>query len=1669
MDHDNASNSLDWLSSISTRLHIAIDCPHTLSGAAVAARAVLKFVKNANKFYPESVSLDWLAAVVQHAQHLSSQTTTNISLSQVSKQLTQEKIYGPFVTSGKHTLLTANMERLAGAMGLVLVFCAAAGRPISTGAMAAYTRLLRSGDPRSGRHPDWQEFANSIPRNLDEVEVWKKKTEQKDLQHLLSAMESALANPILSPHAIAQPKTIRQSAEHSSPSESCSGSDTHPPGEKGRKRGAHRLTPTPDSLVGWLIQRANQTEFTGHFGLNDRWEVQTREEMQYACKKILAVLTENNGGQAFAFFAVICLTSALPADLAINIKLFQSTDLWYSAVKGMLRWCTLRATNSELAKKLTPDNITDAQIVDICLPQVAAEVGASFYKIRPDANTVIELLTGDISEQSKVKFIDEYREWLTALGAESLHKIYDARWARGIGQIYREISTDVAAALLGLNFEECALGMLAYVRVSTAWAHALTTTVYSILGLGPAVPLHGESRLVGSEGAQDLGVFIKGLERLITDRDLLIEDLRKTNTPEGAVQVFKEIVESNCLAYVSNSMGRGHHLERITYGTARTNNLLILSEDKDIDESTNCRAFPLHAILRSVLHSHLSAIAIFCAKLESLGVHLGKKSGRRFDDSATHRVLFSSPKLVTEGDYTYVARESIDRKKLNDLSKFYFNGHLNVGRHTLISASVENHVDPWITKTLSGHFRGHADPFSDGMFIPPVHALQMAAHALEWLFREIPDHYKLEKSRAATAMPEIEGRLPPPAVDSHRSSQSRTRVLAPAFDHHTFRSLRVVDQLRKIAAIGEGPTHPGANLLLNLVVINWILLPDVRTLWHSKQPFTLLTQECSAATWSRSECRAEIRRNIEYTTASALQEIGAKNLPEQWATACTQLLVWLRGCFPNLRWPDDPESALATLSAMTSRWLRFNVPPFVLTAGSPKLTAPTIDASSLARLAEVNETHDIPLGEVLVLPPPKPRATGNFKPQKTKMQEAINIVQKYARRAAKDVEHSSSQIDADAGLSLAGDEDDIRPDASDWERMKRIRKALGHLNPQDHLPAATFKLVMTYEAKLWQASKGDRVETSSLGTYTSNLKQGLLILRPTDDMVLWGEEWYEWLHFLKTTAPGETSEERSQSFERRVTAAKRFVKILRLHDYPVPLDLFDSTVESKDGLRRSATSTILLKRDQASVERLMTNHFQRFRVESQLAKIYAALHWAIAARAAEFGALQLNCLDEFHRLIIALDYFSMLKSEHARRISPLSTALAENFDSLSQVVRAAYPRAKYLFLFDNPADWRFVDQLEAALSQALKQVTQSAHARPHLTRLVSSLEYLLPGWEEILRKLVNGSATTAECARFGALLRELGFTHLIAVLLRIAHGHPVTFLKYYFSVWDLVLSLYCHASLAEIECPKLFIKNRQPHLKDAFRKASALAGKDFDGSQWIVRKSVKSLELPALDVPLQPARKVIQKSLPSNGAPLTGKFDVLLYTATRLVGFDKDAASLKFSIDTSSQARAESLICRVDCDAFTKGHQSPPSPRGKDAMHKYLVGTEGASLIKSLRSTPQELMDQLGESLAEKRTYGHQLPPVDELVIWLLSLLKCLPAQLGLMIQVGKDLLTSADVVRVENCSPQIFVGPSDRDLGGRPRLSVVDVKDPTNLVKRPRLTGATRCAVKAIQLHKLF
>jgi hypothetical protein len=1669
MDHENASNSLDWLSSVSTRLHIAIDCPQTLSGAAVAARSLLKFVKNANRFYPDSVGQDWLTAVVQHAQHLGSQSATNISLSQVSKQLTQEKIYGPFVTSGKHSLLTTNMERLAGAMGLVLVYCAAAARPISTGAMAAYTRLLRCGDPRSGRHPDWQEFSNNIPRSLDEIEVWKKKTEQKDLQHLLSAMASALANPILSPQAIAQPQTIRQSSEHRSSSESSSGSNTHPQGEKGRKRGAHRLTPTPDSLVGWLIQRANQTEFTGHFGLNDRWEVQTREELQYVCKKILAVLTENNGEQAFAFFAVICLTSALPADLAINIKLHPSTDLWYPAEKGMLRWCTLRATNPELAKKLKPDDISDAQILDICLPQAAADVGATFYKFRPNARTVVELLTGSTSDASKVQFIDEYREWLTALGAESLHKVYDARWARGIGQIYREISTDVAAALLGLNFEECALGMLAYVRISTAWAHALTTTVYNILGLGPAVPVEAQSRHVGSEGALDLEPFFQGLVRLWAERDRLIEELKHAQTPDEAAAVFTKIVEISCFSYVTVSMGRGHHLERITHGTARSNNHLVLLEDKDISDATNCRAFPLHSVLRSILQSHIDITSTFCAKLVSFGVHLGKKFGRQFDDSAPHRVLFSSPKLIAETEYNYITREPINRKHLNDLSVTYFNGYLNVGRHTLISASVQNHVDPWLTKTLSGHFRGQADPFADGMFIPPAHAIQLAKHALEWLFREIPDRYRLKKYRTATALPKIEGRLPPPAVDSHRSSQSRTRVLAPAFDHHTFLSLRVVDQLRQIAAIGEGPTHPGSNLLLNLVVINWILLPDVRTLWHSKQPFTLLTQECSAATWSRSECRAEIRRNLEYTTASALQENGAKDLPENWTTACLQLLVWLRGCFPNLRWPDDPESTLATLSSMTSRWLRFKVPPFVLTAGSPKLTAPTIDASSLARLADVNETHNISPDEVLVLPPPKPRATGNFKPQKTKMQEAIDIVQKYARRAARDVESISSQIDADAGLNLARDEDDIRPDASDWERMRRIRRALGHLNPQDHLPAATFKLVMTYEAKLWQASKGDRVETSSLRTYTSNLKQGLLILRPTDDMVLWGEEWYEWLHFLKTTAPGETSEERSQSFERRVTAAKRFVKILRIHDYPVPLDLFDSTVESKDGLRRSATSTILLKRDQASVERLMANHFQRFRVESQLAKIYAALHWAIAARATEFGALQLNCLDEFRRFIIALDYFSMLKSEHARRISPLSTALAENFDSLSQVVRAAYPRAKYLFLFDNPADWRFVDQLEAALSQALKQVTQSALARPHLTRLVSSLDYLLPGWEEILRKLVNGSATTAECARFGASLRKLGFTHLIAVLLRIAHGHPVTFLKYYFSVWDLVLSLYCHASLAEIECPKLFIKNRQPHLKDAFRKASALAGKDFDGSQWIVRKSVKSLELPALDVPLHPARKVIQKSLPSNGAPLTGKFDVLLYTATRLVGFDKDAASLKFSIDTSSEARAESLICRVDCDAFTKGHQSPPSPRGKDAMHKYLVGTEGASLIKSLRSTPQELMDQLGESLAEKRTYGHQLPPVDELVIWLLSLLKCLPAQLGLMIQVGKDLLTSADVIRVENCSPQIFVGPSDRDLGGRPRLSVVDVKDPTNLVKRPRLTGATRCAVKAIQLHKFF
>lgn len=464
------------LSSMQTRLHIAISCPDSLIGAAVAAKTVTRCVKNAASAYSKVVSDSWLASVVEYAKQLNASAKKDSRLMYSSSD---DRIYGAFAAPAKPTLETRHLDEVYAAMGLAIVSCASNGKPIPPKAVIAWSRLLASGAPRAGRHPHWEEFARSVPADLESVHAWQLKTTEKDLLQLLATMEFALQYPPQEPESFIYKKEIS-----SNDSNRGSDEDDHNSVEEqqGRKKDRNVLPQSSDNFVGWLVQRSNLTEFTGHFGIDDRWDQQSIEEIKYVCKQLDQILKTQTSDLKYAYFAVVCLVSSLPADLAINIQLSANSDLWICIERAMLRWCLLRVTNAKRVKTIAASEINESDIVDILFPRAMATVGLYFLKQHPDANSVIELLTGLATKDAAINFIDEYRSFLKSLAPRSGHRVLDARWARSIGHVYRKLYSDVIAAFCALNFDECALGMIPYVRISTSKLHECSTAVYASLG-----------------------------------------------------------------------------------------------------------------------------------------------------------------------------------------------------------------------------------------------------------------------------------------------------------------------------------------------------------------------------------------------------------------------------------------------------------------------------------------------------------------------------------------------------------------------------------------------------------------------------------------------------------------------------------------------------------------------------------------------------------------------------------------------------------------------------------------------------------------------------------------------------------------------------------------------------------------------------------------------------------------------------------------------------------------------------------------------------------------------------------------------------------------------------------------------------------------------------------
>jgi hypothetical protein len=282
------------------------------------------------------------------------------------------------------------------------------------------------------------------------------------------------------------------------------------------------------------------------------------------------------------------------------------------------------------------------------------------------------------------------------------------------------------------------------------------------------------------------------------------------------------------------------------------------------------------------------------------------------------------------------------------------------------------------------------------------------------------------------------------------------------------------------------------------------------------------------------------------------------------------------------------------------------------------------------------------------------------------------------------------------------------------------------------------------------------------------------------------------------------------------------------------------------------------------------------------------------------------------------------------------------------------------------------------------------------------------------------------------------------------------------------MSIYCRASLMKMEQQKMPVFRPSNEYEVAFYKAQTRAGKAFNPSLWLAKKYIEKLQLNAFSDVRSNSNASHTKSDKKDNR-FSSRLDLFQYAASRIIGLDEAAASLRFSVDSANALKMEKYIAEIDTSALVKGHQSPPSPRGRKYMLDTVKSPLGQRVLDRLDKCNAVELRHFADALDARRSYNQKLPALDVLIQTLLDYVTCLIPEFGLLIQVGANQLTADSIARIQNSHARVFVGPSDPRLGGRPRITVVDTNEPLNEISRSRSTGVMRSALAAHQLLRIF
>ncbi len=1522
-------------------------------------------------------------------------------------------------------------------LGWLIASAAAAGTTLHFDVLDAWMTLRRG---RASNDPAWREVPISAPTDQKAVEEILRRDLPTRLRTLLEAFYAALqstldlpANESADPDAIQQPHgDSKQSVSHTSID------DEEDDVTQLRVGPTDRGEPGVEEQVGssstkWLAGQANFAPYVARFGLigaRDRLHPKELRQVVHSLKAdFLSGADDRKDKVAFAH---ISLKSATPARIALDISTVPGTYPRLDIPAGEFEWC-VRHAQQPVA---TDDEESEAprsgiEIIRIALDEDIAQHLRELLLERPKSTNVRELLGVRADLEARRKWLREYRAYLRSHG-DSLHAAYDARFARSEGDTYREIGApDIVAALMAQDFQGCPMSLLHYATFPREYLRKFNRSVNDYLGLRTK----DEPAPVGVAGASiwiSPEEFKRAWIRLQDQAAQALKDLRKAKSADALIDAFNRLATARLTTFITVTGHRATKLSRLTMRALFAHEKYLSIFDKDVGDYLSQRVIPAHTLADSLLGCLARDVELLERHAAKLGLSITKQGRRAISapeqdavaffhikaDPAHHSSLQRSP--IRSGEVTRCAMETFGRAA-------------NIGRHFLVSQLFIQGSSAWIVRVLTGHARTHAECFSDGMAIPPSHALAELESALNRLFRSL-ELAPIPGARrsGARALVQIGGALPSVSNDAylHPKMGNHFRVLPAPFDAHTLTAVRVTEVARRLVT-GAGLTlEPGARLVAHFLLVDLLDPADQAMLLQDLENSLALLGSAPWAFWKRQGCANEIGQPLASPTIVALRLVEVAN-PGDWKRHAGQLGRWARRTFADLEWPQNDLDAFYALACLALRWRRFVCSPSLLTAQSRAVPSATYTRRSLRRLNPASAQHpdSLDIGTVV--------RNGSSRRRTTRDGALGDLVDKLAEAGKTTIRSGEERA-----------------------RARALIQSLKKINTSGDEHARAFKTVLLQEALNWIQLSSDKDQFSTLAGYSDEVLIALSCIPRHDHPAnLEPVEYEDWVELAKEAIDSEKSETAEVARDQtRYFGLKRFLRMGRKAGWQVPDHLFsdDGPRVVFDGMRRSAASALLLKADFAAMRSLISKRFADWPFLEKRAILANKLLEHAPLRSMEQIVLRKKCVvSAIDALSIGADGFSHLKSLHAFRLIDLP---ADVIDLLTEGETSEdESSSRYLFLDDECVDWRMAREIDEAQVAAACCVSGDARMRKHSFRASATCRMAWPEWEDVGLAACTGRRTPGEHDAFWRRDFFRGFPSLIRAVRATGHGHHLTTLVYYCPAWPLLLASQLAATLTGIPATNEFIEECF-QTTDSTRRAKSRAVADgikFDAWNHLADRAAKLLKLRPLQ--LDEAAAVVAPTAAT--CPTPSFRQIASFSAHTLIGAPTNACAEEHQIPSHLVRKILAAMPEAaDARDIVRRLHGDPAPSVLARDRRFLRNKDGMQMTTAMLAAPLVRIAALLHDLSPSKRNLRPVPTMGaEFVARIESHLACLPDWAGAQIRFSECHPLPVSPELLQHLRPRIWIGPSNDRIGAQPMFQIFKAEEPENLTVMGRLTALTR------------